>query len=63
MSKVVNKTHPFYTRNSSRSFTNVECPYCSSDLAYVYWLEFETVGHCPDCGEDWTEGTGGIWQL
>lgn len=51
-------------KNYAKTFINVECPYCSSDLAYLFWIRFDTVGYCSDCNVNWVEGGNGtIWRL
>jgi len=51
-------------KDTAKVFNKAECPYCSSDLAYFYWLKFDTAGYCPDCNVNWVEtDNGAIWKL
>jgi len=51
-------------KGDAKAFDKTECPYCSSDLAYFYWLKFDTAGYCPDCNVNWIEtGNGMVWRL
>ena len=51
-------------KDLANTFIKTECPYCSSDLAYFYWLKFDTAGYCPDCNVNWVETDNGtIWKL
>ena len=51
-------------KDIAKTFNKTECPYCSSDLAYFYWLKFDTAGYCPDCNVNWVETNNGtIWKL
>jgi hypothetical protein len=36
-------------------FSNVECPLCCSNLAYIGWHKDFTAGYCPECNEEWLE--------
>lgn len=55
ISKKINKSR---SRNRIRQkifFTNVECPSCSSSVAYIAWHRDYATGYCPDCNEEWLE--------
>ncbi len=54
-----------YSRKDiAKTFNKTECPYCGSDLAYFYWLKFDTAGYCPDCNVNWVETSNGtMWKL
>lgn len=36
-------------------FSNVECPYCGSYVAYIGWHKDYTTGFCPECNKEWLE--------
>ena len=51
-------------KDPAKTFIKTECPYCSSGLAYFYWLKFDTAGYCPDCNVNWVETDNGtVWKL
>lgn len=54
------KSNKFYRKSMNRiaqktCFSNVECPSCGSNVAYIGWLKDYTAGYCPDCNEEWLE--------
>lgn len=51
--KLYRKT--IFRRVKKTCFSNVECPSCGSNLAYIGWLKEYTAGYCPDCNEEWLE--------
>jgi len=57
MKKTIRRYHK---TNHERTFANVECPFCNYDLAYLNWLQFDTIGYCYECHSNWAEGGGGM---
>ena len=52
-----------HRRYSDNSFIHVECPYCESEGAYLFWSQSDTIGHCQDCSRNWVEYQGMVWTF
>lgn len=52
-----------HRRYSNNSFISVECPYCESVGAHLFWSQHDTIGHCQDCSRNWVEYQGMVWTF